>query len=156
MRRLLFLLSAVAMLAVACGDNQSVCLEFQEPLDPASALHLIDVTGVTWQTDPPTSGAHLSGSTPQGVQNAPITSAVQVAILESGRSIVQYGPPVEADGVAAIKSLADDGTVIAPGINLPSPIVATAWTWKLTCGSLDLDALRTFTAARTPEAPGTD
>ncbi len=155
-RSVFALLSVVGLLAVACGDNQAACVEASEALDPASAVHLLDLSGVTWETNPPTSGAHSAGPRPEGVQEGPIAFATQVSILESGRAIVQYADSVGADDIASLESLAADGVVVAPGLDLPSPVVATAWTWKLTCDSAELEPLRSFAATRASQTPVSD
>ena len=81
---------------------------------------------------------------------------MQVTILERGGAIVQYQPSIDEAGLAALETLAGTGTVIAPGANLPAPVIATAWTWKLSCGQVDLDALAEFTRTRVLDSPGRD
>jgi hypothetical protein len=71
-------------------------------------------------------------------------------MLESGFVIVQDQglPPADA---ATLVALAAPLVTVAPPVGpLPSPVVVTAWTWKLECRSLTasgLAAIRTFITA---------
>jgi hypothetical protein len=71
-------------------------------------------------------------------------------MLESGFVLVQY-QGVGAAGVAALNGLTGNLVTVAPPAGpLPSPVVATAWTWKLECGSAApaaLAAIGAFIAA---------
>jgi len=153
-----FALAMVAALALAsCGGASSgSCTELREPADPASFLHVIDPGTAVFLTDPPTSGPHVSGSLPTGVVDNTIDPAIQVSILESGSVLVQYGAGLTSDGLASVLALAGPHVVVAPGTALPSTIVATAWTWKLTCQSPDIAALSKFADRRRSDAPGAD
>ena len=119
----------------------------REELDPASLTHVIDPTTARFKTDPPTSGPHVSGALPTGVVDDPILGAVQVAILEGGNVLVQYRDLSAAD-LDEVKAFAGDQVVVAPNPDLPgdADVVATAWTYKLTCTALDVDAVETFIA----------
>jgi hypothetical protein len=44
---------------------------------------------------------------------------------------------------------------VAPNPDLPDPVVATAWVYKRSCGSVDSAALREFIRARRGKGPGT-
>ena len=71
-------------------------------------------------------------------------------MLESGYVILQYRdlPPPQ---LAQLAGLADPLVTVAPAVGpLPARVVATAWSWKQECGSVDgggLDALRAFVTA---------
>lgn len=158
MRLLLTLLTATVLTVTACGDSGAAggCVEVREPEDPLSIQHVLDPESVTFRTDPPTSGPHLSGPPVRGVLDAPVTPAAQVRVLEEGGVMVQA---TSDDHLASLAPLADAGDVpivVAPADGLPAPVVATAWTWKLTCETPDLDRLRTFAATRADDAPGLD
>jgi hypothetical protein len=140
----------VAAVTAACGGddgaNSSSCRQpVREELDPASFTHVIDPADARFQTDPPTSGPHTSGALPTGVVDEAIPGAVQVAILEGGNVIVQYRD-LGADALAEVAAFAGPQVVVAPNPDLPSPVVATAWTYKLQCDALDVDAVETFIA----------
>lgn len=148
----------LALVASACGDSSATgaCVEIREPEDPASLQHVLDPDAVVFQTDPPTSGPHLSGPPVAGRFGAPITAAAQVRALEDGRVVVQYTDAALGDELAALGDDLDVEFVIAPADTLPAPVVATAWTWKLTCETADLDRIRAFGVDRVGDAPGID
>lgn len=116
-----------------------------EPLDPNSARHVIPGgPEPTYQSDPPTSGPHQTGSLPSGAVNEPIPRPKQVGLLEGGAVLLQHkGLPAEA--VAALEARAR-GTeiVVAPNADLPAPLVLTAWTFKQTCTRLDEASVTAF------------
>jgi hypothetical protein len=147
-----------ALVVSACGDSSATgaCVETREPEDPASLQHVLDPDGVVFQTDPPTSGPHLSGPPVSGRFEAPITAAAQVRALEDGRVVVQYTDAAAGADLAPLSDDRDVEFVIAPATTLPAPVVATAWTWKLTCSAIDLDRIRAFGADRVGDAPGID
>jgi hypothetical protein len=119
----------------------------REELDPASFTHVIDPTTARFKTDPPTSGPHVSGALPTGAVDEPVLGAVQVSILEGGKVLVQYRDLTGTD-LDEVKAFAGDQVVVAPNPDLPgdATVVATAWTYKLSCRALDIDAVETFIA----------
>lgn len=147
----------LALVVTGCGgDDSAGCLEVREPEDPQSIQHTLDPDSVTYLTDPPTSGPHLSGPAPSGLLASPLIPAAQVNVLEGGGILVQYTAPVTEADVAALLSATDAPLTIAPSTGLPATVVATAWTWKLTCDSVDIEALTTFAESRGVDAPGDD
>ena len=161
MRRSPAILAAVVafgLFAMACGDgSSSACVELRESKDPQSGLHVIDLDGLIYSTDPPTSGPHAGGRAASGVFDGPLLQAVQVRVLESGGAMIQYDETVSADAVAELRGLVTGSVALAPASSdLPGPIVATAWTWKLTCDVVDLARIETFIAERPRDAPGVD
>lgn len=141
----------------SCGSsNSSACRELREPTDPASFLHVIDPGTATFLTNPPTSGPHVSGAVPLGVLEEPIDPAIQVSILESGSALVQYDGSLDAVQIETLTSMSNDNLVVAPGLDLPAPVVATAWTWMLTCAVPDSTRLTEFIDRRVGDAPGSD
>ena len=146
-----------ALLLGACGDDGgagSGCTELREPEDPASVRHVIGDTGFEYRSYPPTSGPHFGVVAPSGVQDSPLQPAIQVRILERGSALVQYDPAV-VDGTE-VEGFVDLGAVVAPGDDLPAPVTVTAWTWKLTCASVDEERIERFIEERPADAPGAD
>ncbi|MBW3573682.1 MAG: DUF3105 domain-containing protein [Actinobacteria bacterium] len=120
--------------------------EITEPLDPSSSLHLLPgAAEPAYRSDPPTSGAHLSGPAPAGALDEPIGRPVQVQVIEQGGVVIQYRAlaPSEVD---RLETLAGPQVVVAPNPDLPAAVVATAWTTKRSCEALDVEALRQFIA----------
>lgn len=151
-------LAVSALLALtACGSGGSTVgappatgctAPVDERLDPNSVIHLFPgAPEPRYLTDPPTSGPHQLGQPPVGVISTPIPRPRQVAMLESGYVIVQHSGPLAPE----LAALAGPHVVVAPPVApLPSPVVATAWTWKLSCRSADppaVVAIRAFIAA---------
>ena len=157
MRLSVALLLTLAVTAGACSDDgQASCIEVREPLDPMSLQHVIDTDDVIFLTDPPTSGPHLNGPAIVGVRGAPLEPAAQVRVLEAGGVLVQYSEPATEDDLRFLIDGGDVAYTITPGDSLPDTVVATAWTWKLTCPEPDLDRIREFAELRALDAPGLD
>ncbi|MDW3218180.1 MAG: DUF3105 domain-containing protein [Acidimicrobiales bacterium] len=147
----------LAMVITGCGDDaSSSCTEVREPEDPLSIQHVIDPEAVQFDGGQPTSGPHLSGPSPVGALESPLAPAAQVNVLESGSILVQYDASIDPGMVDPLAERTDVDIVVAPGEELSTPIVATAWTWKLTCNSLDVERIVSFAAARSGDAPGDD
>ena len=131
--------------ATGCGAARAACgSPVREPLDPNHLLHVTDPAVARYQTDPPTSGAHLGTPGPEGFVATPLLPAVQVTILERGDVLVQYRDPTDA---AALASLVRNRVVVAPQPSLPARVVVTAWTYKLSCSAVDAKALTKFAEA---------
>ena len=118
---------------------------------------MIDPGGLTYATDPPTSGPHAGGPAASGIFAEPLLPAVQVRVLEAGGAVIQYDDSVSTASIDQLGGLVSGPVVLAPALGeLPSPIVVTAWTWKLTCDAADLERIETFIAERPQDAPGAD
>jgi hypothetical protein len=142
----------------ACSTGHTVAVPangcapgINERLDPRSTIHLFPgAPEPTYLSDPPTSGPHRLGPPYTGVVSSPIPRPSQVAMLESGYIILQSQglPPAQA---ATLDGLAGTLVTVAPPVaKLPSAVVATAWTWKLECGSVTpgaVTAIRAFIGA---------
>ncbi len=152
------LLLSASVAVTACGDtgDASGCVEVREPLDPLSIQHVIDADSVAFLTDPPTSGPHLSGPSPAGLLEAPLPAAAQVRVLEAGGVVVQYTSAVDGEDLRSLAENDDFAFVVAPADSLPSPVVATAWTWKLACENPQLNRILDFASERSLDAPGED
>lgn len=149
---------ALSLVLVACGrDQAATCVEVREPEDQASGRHVLTEGAATYQTDPPTSGPHIAGPTPSGVLETPIARAIQVRLLEAGGVMVQYDRSLTAAEIDELEAAASADLVVAPAIGeLPDRVVATAWTWKLTCADVDVARIELFADARRADAPGLD
>ena len=143
-------IAAVALLLFAAcggggGGDHSACGPVRrERLDPSSAVHLLPgAPAPEYRSDPPTSGAHSSARPPAGALRASLSRPDQVAVLETGAVLVQYRD-LEPDQRRRLEDLAGEGVTVAPNGDLPARVVATAWTVKLECSRVELDALRGF------------
>ena len=163
--RAVVLLAAIASVAAGLGacsgddtaEPSASCGDVvEEPLDPGSSNHLLPgAPEPSYVTDPPTSGPHLSGPTPSGVVDEPLDRPRQVAILEGGGVVIQH-EGVEGADLRPIDALAGDTVVVAPGVDLPAPLVATAWRSKLICDTADADAVAEFIADHEGLGPDTE
>jgi hypothetical protein len=132
----------------ACGKP------FAEPLDPRSSVHLLPATPEPpYRSDPPTSGAHQPGNHPTGFLADEIPRPVQVSLLEAGGVLIQWRAR-QPSNLAFFSTLTQQNSLVtvAPRRDLPSPIVATAWQWKMTCERVDKTAIRAFIAAHARKA----
>lgn len=136
--------------STGCGPDQ------QERIDPASPNHVLSgAAEPEYLTDPPTSGPHAPAPARDGVLPDPLGRPQQVGHLEAGGILLQHGvlPP---DDLEALESLAGTGVVVVPNDDLPAPVVATAWTRKMVCATVDVDALAGFVDAHLGDGPGSD
>lgn len=134
----------------ACGGTTKACgVQVREELDPNHLLHVTDPSIAVYKTDPPTSGAHLSTSAPGGLVRVPLLPAVQITILERGDVLVQYREPAD---LPALEGVVSNRAVVAPQPSLPARVVVTAWTYKLTCKAVDVDAITKFADAHAGKA----
>jgi hypothetical protein len=145
---LVTIVTVVCLVVAACTDTSAGGAgcgnPIREALDPQSGLHLLDPETIVYLSDPPTSGPHVGVVPSGGAQAEPVPRPIQVALLEAGGVMVQYGPITDIDRLA-LEALAGDLVVVAPSDDLePDEIVATAWLHKVGCGALDIGALRAF------------
>ena len=150
--------AAVVFLAglAACGDDappQACGPIVREPADPRSSVHVLpDAEPVTYASHPPTSGPHQLSSGITGAQHEPLTEPVQVGLLEHGLVLIQWRD-LEGDDRDAVEALAGGDVVVAPNPDLDDAVVATAWTAKRSCESVDVDALSEFVTERRGKGP---
>jgi hypothetical protein len=117
-------------------------------------VHVLGDDGdVTYTSDPPTSGPHQAGPPVEGVVTEAIARPVQVGILERGDVLLQHASDLPPDQLAELEAMAGPGVVVAPNDDLPDAVVATAWTYKRTCSSVDSRALQEFVDERAGKGP---
>jgi len=85
-----------------------------------------------YNSDPPTSGPHLSYLAPWGIHTEPIPKELQIHNLEDGGVVVQYNCPTPcpdlADKLKAIVNRYDRQVILAPYPGMKTRIALTAWT----------------------------
>ena len=143
------LLATMSILAgsfLACGTEYACQLPQQEVPYPASGVHLFNETGATWTGDPPTSGPHRAFRPSGWTHREPIPRLDQVAFLEAGGVILHYGSGLASSQLLKLKTFAGPVVAVAPNPSLGPeyPVVATAWTWRLRCQSVDSETLDHF------------
>lgn len=159
-RRSLLCTCACLVLLAACGDEDkgaSSCDPRRaHPIDPASSQHILPgAPEPTFTTNPPTSGAHAPGAHPTGVLTSEIAKPVQVAMLESGQVLLQYGS-ISAAQRQILERFASSNELVtvAPNESLSSPIVATAWLHSMDCERADQTAIEKFIDDHAGKGPG--
>ena len=139
-----------------CGDDGPplACGPIvREPADPRSSVHVLPGGDpVTYASHPPTSGPHQQSSGITGAVHEPLSEPVQVGLLEKGLVLIQWRD-LEIDDRDAVESLAGGDVVVAPNPGLDDTVVATAWTAKRACASVDVDALSEFVTERRGKGP---
>ncbi len=137
----------IAALVPGCGETSDACGPVvHDPLDPASAVHVLPgAPPPSYQTDPPTSGAHQPGPAVPGPATEPVPLQVQVGQLEAGRVLIQYHD-LGADEVDQLEALDSDEVLVAPAESLPGDtrVAATAWVTHQHCTGVDVEALERF------------
>ncbi|MFQ5894242.1 MAG: DUF3105 domain-containing protein [Nitrospinota bacterium] len=86
--------------------------------------------GVSYNTDPPTSGPHVPNIARWGVHKEPIPKALQVHNLEDGGVLVQYRCRDCPDLIARIEAIVrryPDRVIAAPYPGMKPLIALTAW-----------------------------
>jgi hypothetical protein len=106
-----------------------------------------------YETNPPTSGAHVEPPYQQadGAYRETPAEIDYVHSLEHGRMEIQYAPDLPEKEQLELKGLYDTmygATLLFPNDKMPYQVAATTWTNMLTCptykGSSTLDAIRAF------------
>lgn len=112
-------------------------------------LGSLDEPHEPYNSDPPTSGPHLSYLAPWGVHERPIPAQLQVHNLEDGGVLVQYGCECP-ELVARLRNLVerhDRYVILAPYPGMASPIALTAWTRMDTLDAFDERRITRFIEA---------
>jgi hypothetical protein len=159
---------AVGVLALAaCGDDDDdapaasgACTAIEHLVEPTEG-HVLPGGTVNYQHHPPTSGRHLADLPARGVHDAPIEEVSQVYALEGGFVILQYGPALPADGVAALQARADGQpfVIVAPAatpIDDGKPVALTAWENRQLCDAVSAADVDAFVTRFAGKGPGND
>jgi hypothetical protein len=106
-----------------------------------------------YETNPPTSGAHVEPPYQQadGAYSETPSEIDMVHSLEHGRMEIQYSPDLPEADQLALKGLYETlygGTLLFPNSRMPYEVAATTWTNLLGCkeyrGAITMDAIRAF------------
>jgi len=170
---------AVPMLAlvVGCGSNEpggadqmngvpsdggaggGACAAVEEESSPASTAHVVPCSAVTYDTDPPSGGAHFSVWAAFQSYDFPVPHGFLVHALEHGAVVYWYNCPEGcADEVAAaeamIAALPEDPVcrgratpnrvILTPSPSLGTRWAASSWGFTLRADCFDPDPFRDF------------
>ncbi len=102
-----------------------------------------------YNSDPPTSGPHVSWLAPWGVHTRPIPPELQVHNLEDGGVLVQYSCecPDLVEQLKRVVQRYDRYVILAPYPRMSSRIALTAWTRLETLDEFDEPRIRRFIEA---------
>jgi hypothetical protein len=79
-------------------------------VDMMASYHVQGESGVTYNTDPPTSGPHNPSVPAFKVYTEPITKELQIHALEDGGVVVNYAPDTDPTTVQRLSSLVETYT----------------------------------------------
>lgn len=103
--------------------------------------------GYEYNSDPPTSGVHHPVPVVWGSYAEEVPALPLVHNLEHGGVVVQYGSSITSGVRAEIEDWYREdpnGIVVASLPELDEQVIATAWTWRMTCEGFDEEALSQF------------
>ncbi len=115
-----------------------------------------DESVVTYNSNPPTSGAHANAWALCGVYRQVIPDPFQVHSLEHGAVIVAYRSDIPGDVRDEIENLARElatHIVVAPDDDLTPAMALTAWGRLQTADDFDVEAFRSFWAEAAATGP---
>lgn len=121
------------------------------------ATHVEELpAGYEYNSDPPTSGVHHPVPAVWGSYADEIPKLTLVHNLEHGGVVVQYGRSIAPDVRAQIEDWYREdpnGIVVASLPELEGQVIATAWTWRMTCAGFDEGALSQFRDEHRAQGP---
>jgi hypothetical protein len=121
--------------------------------------HVSADTRTSYNSNPPTSGAHTVETAPWGVSATPLPDISLVHNLEHGGIVLHYQPNLDDAQRQQLVTLAgelqrqDHKVVLAPRAENDAPITATAWGKVLKQQAFNGDELRSFFSANINRGP---
>jgi hypothetical protein len=120
-----------------------------------------EVASNPYSSLPATSGPHWGTPASWGTYSTPAPESQLIHNLEHGGIVIWYDPDaVDAEGIEQLESYVDSQVdqglagrfkfIVSPwggGVDLPSPVVVTAWRHLLELDTVDMDAIRGFADA---------
>jgi hypothetical protein len=122
-----------------------------EAIPTLEAIHIPPGETATYNSNPPTSGAHYAVAAPWGIHNQAPKDEALVHNLEHGGIIISYNP--DQIGGQTLEDLRSQTrelsqinprVVLTPRANLESAIALTAWGYLQPLDSYDASAVRAF------------
>lgn len=105
---------------------------------------------ITYNSSPPTSGAHHERPVIWGAYDTQVPTVAEVHNLEHGGVVVHYGNGVAAemkDQLAAFYGDSPNAMILAPLATLGDKITLSAWTKLAVCDTYDAAAFAAFRSA---------
>jgi hypothetical protein len=146
--RLVSCLAAVTTIGlVACGPTAPAahCDAVEAIVEPTQG-HTLDAASATFVHHPPTSGRHVHDAPTPGSHAEPIPEARQVAALERGWVLLQYGGKASIADRRRLHLLAGATVIVAPAARIDGnrAIAFTAWQHRQLCDHAATKDARAF------------
>lgn len=112
-----------------------------------------------YNSNPPTSGDHVTSEAPWGISASPLPDIALVHNLEHGGIVLHYRPDLDEAQRQQLEAIAREllqrnrKVVLAPRPENENPITATAWGRILRLQTVDPDAIRGFFSAHINQGP---
>lgn len=139
------------ILSIIKGNSVNEALADIQMIDNQGNTHIktIDSDHEAYNSNPPTSGAHIGNIAPWGISKESIPDEIQIHNLEDGGVMIQYDPdklPKEQWSVLEelVTSIGKKHTIVAPRYDINSPIALTAWNSLLYLDTIDEEKITTF------------
>lgn len=131
------------------------------PIPDLGQEHVPESQRVTYNSNPPTSGAHHATPAAWGIYNKqPSIDERLVHNLEHGGIVISYNPDrIQGQDLEKIKAQARELSkinpriIVTPRINLDSAIALTAWGYLQKLNNYDSEAIAAFYNAHIARAP---
>jgi hypothetical protein len=138
--------AAAAVPACRSGRTNAARCEGIEALVEPTEGHVLPPATVQYQHHPPTSGRHWHTPPTPGVHHDPIPEESQIAALERGIVLLQYGPAASAADRSTLERLAGAEVIVAPAVKIDGgrAIAFTAWQHRQRCDHADAGVARRF------------
>ncbi len=110
----------------------------------------VDFPHIAYNSDPPTSGPHVTGLARWGIHKAPIPKELQVHNLEEGGVIIQYNRNADTELISKLAEITRGYTnlvILALYPYMDSLIALTAWTRIDTLDQFDEKRIERFIKA---------
>jgi len=114
---------------------------------PSPHIAALTTAHASYNTDPPTSGPHVSQVPPWGAATTPVPKELQVHALEDAGVIISYNPTLAPATLAQLQTLVGSyakEVILTPAPGLSAPIITTAWGRLQRFPQYDEPALRRF------------
>lgn len=128
---------------------QTGSCQFDRKSDPDDGPGRNHTPTPTFTLNPPAGGNHTPQAAPAGIYtdaNTPSDGTV-VHAMEHGYVVLWYRPDLDEAGLTTLRDLAEKharDVLMVPRPSLPTPVAATAWHARASCGGVEAATLERF------------
>jgi hypothetical protein len=128
---------------------QTGSCQFDRTSDPDNGTNRNHTPTPTYKVNPPAGGNHTPQAAPAGIYTGADTPADGpiVHAMEHGYVVFWYRPDLDAASLTTLRDLAQKRAkdiLMVPRPSLPTPVAATAWHARLSCGGVESDTIERF------------